>query len=418
MEPVSCYHPPMPKILYYDCFAGISGDMHMAALLDAGVEEDFLRTELEKLPVSGEFELIISRDSKNGISGRRVDVKTRESRHHRNLEDITGIIREARYGREVESLALKIFRLIAEAEAAVHGKPVNEVHFHEVGAVDSIVDIVAAAVCIDALAPDRILSRPPELGGGFVQTAHGNLPVPAPATLELLKSAPVHLGGTASEATTPTGAAILAAVVDEFAAAPSLLPRTVGYGIGHRDCDIPNVLRVVLGEAAPAVGTDGTAPVVPGDAEQTVNLVIQCTIDDMNPELYDDLVERLFDDGALDVYLTPIIMKKTRPGVELTVVCTEEKGLEISETIFTSSSSIGLRIQKAEKHMLKREEQTAATPFGPVQVKTAFLNGRAVNSKAEYRDCKERAREHGVTVEEVRRAALNAVRAAEDSSTP
>lgn len=384
--------------------------MHTAALLDAGVEEDFLRAELNKLPVSGEFELLISRRSKNGLSGTMVDVKTKEISHHRNLEDITGIIREARYALKVEKTALEIFRLIAEAEAAVHGKPVDEVHFHEVGAVDSIVDIVAAAVCIDALAPDRILSRPPELGEGFVHTAHGKLPVPAPATLELLKSVPVHAGGADSESTTPTGAAILAAVVDAFTTAPSIIPRTIGYGIGHKNFDIPNVLRVVLGEEAPAkgaaLGGPRSAPI--GDAERTVNLVIECTIDDMDPELYDDLVERLFDDGALDVYLTPIIMKKTRPAVELTVVCTDDKREIISETIFTESSSIGLRIREVEKHMLKREEQTVSTPFGPVRVKTAFFKSRVVNRKAEYRDCKERAREHGVTVEEVRRAAVNA----------
>ena len=390
----------MPRILYYDCFAGISGDMHTAALFDAGVEEDFLRAELNKLPVSDEFELVISRDSKNGISGTRVDVKTKETRHHRNLEDITGIIREARYGLKVEKLALEIFRLIAEAEAAVHGKTVEEVHFHEVGAVDSIVDIVAAAVCIDALAPERIISRPPEIGGGFVKTAHGKLPVPAPATLELLKSAPVHLGGTDSEATTPTGAAILAAVVDDFCADPLLVPKSVGYGIGHKDFTIPNMLRVVLGEEAAETDI--------GDTEPAGNLVIECTIDDMDPELYDDLVERLFADGALDVYLTPIIMKKTRPAVELTVVCSEMEKAKIAETIFTYSSSIGLRVRGVQKYMLKRTEQTVSTPFGTIRIKTAFFNGRSVNRKAEYQDCKERAREHDVTVEEVRRAALEA----------
>ena len=396
----------MAKILCYDCFAGISGDMNAAALLDAGVEEGYLRKELSKLPIAGEFSLEILNEKKMGIAGKRFIVHAEETEHGRGLREIEQIIGQAGYAAAVESTALRIFRCLGEAEAKVHGTDIDTVHFHEVGAVDSIVDIVSAAICIDALGVDRIVSSPPELGGGFVQAAHGLLPVPAPATLEILNSIPVRRGGVDFEATTPTGAAILAVFADSFEEKGVIIPRAVGYGIGSRGASIPNVLRVVLGEEAEAT-EHGTVPAV-GDMETAANIIVECTIDDMDPELYDNCMDRLFQMGALDVYLTPVFMKKNRPGIALRVLCGSEDREKIVRTILLHTTTIGVRVMKVDKYMLPREEETVVTKYGTVRIKTSLFRGEAVRRKPEYDDCKKAAEEHGVGIQEVRRAAMRA----------
>jgi pyridinium-3,5-bisthiocarboxylic acid mononucleotide nickel chelatase len=268
------------KILYYDCFSGISGDMNLAAIIDLGVDPDYLRAELAKLGLDHEFELKVGADSRKGICGTRVDVLLKDHHHHahrhvpkehgggdghhgegdsghqhrgdRNLRDIEGIITASSLSRQVKDTSLAIFGKVAAAEARVHGKGIYEVHFHEVGATDSIVDIVGAAICFHRLGVDAVWSSPVELGGGFVRCAHGMMPVPAPATVELLAGIPTSRGAVPSETTTPTGAAILAALVDQFTATPQLVTEKTAYGIGHRDTEIPNVLRVQL--ATPAAG--------------------------------------------------------------------------------------------------------------------------------------------------------------------
>ena len=243
------------KILYYDCFAGISGDMNLGAMLDIGVDKDHLVNELSKLNMNHEFEIKTSKELRKGIEGTKVDVVLKhehehehEHHHHRNLKDIENIINSSSVNDNVKALSLSMFKKVAQAEAKVHGKPVYEVHFHEVGAVDSIVDIVGAAICLDYLKADKIICSPVELGAGFVKCAHGIMPVPAPATVEILKGIPVKSGIVPFETTTPTGAAILAVNVHEFSDMKDFIIEKTGYGIGSRDTDIPNVLRVYLGK--------------------------------------------------------------------------------------------------------------------------------------------------------------------------
>jgi len=385
------------KILYYDCFSGISGDMNLGALIDLGVNKDYIINELSKLNIAG-YKIEVSTDNRKGITGTRVDVMldTADSHHHhehRNLKDIETIIDNSLLSDKVKSLSKNIFLKVAEAEAKVHGKPIKEVHFHEVGAVDSIVDIVGAAIALDYLKVHKIFASPVELGGGFVKCAHGIFPVPAPATSEILKNVPVKMGAVNFETTTPTGAAILAATVSEFTEKMEFKINKVSYGIGHRDTEIPNVLRVYLGEI-----NDGTIhkKSIEKDLEEAV--IIECNIDDMNPELYDYTIERLFSSGAMDVFLTPIIMKKGRPGIKLTVLCSESLELDLTNIMLRETTTLGVRKYLTQKTMLKREGSTINTKYGEVRIKTSFLNGEIIKVKPEYEDCKRIAYEKNMPI--------------------
>ena len=420
------------NILYYDCFSGISGDMNMAALIDLGVDPQYLRSELSKLKLSG-YELKISRDVRHAISGTRVDVvllenhqkahnhshghqqgqeqehvhihepsgdhdpsdKSNHGHVHRNLDDIRTIVNKSGLNELVKNLSVRMFEVIAKAEARVHGTSIERIHFHEVGAVDSIVDIVGAAICLDYLQVDRVMASTVEVGGGFVRCAHGTMPVPAPATAEILKGAPVRMGTVSQETTTPTGAAILASNVDEFTDHKQMSIRKIGYGIGHKKFEIPNILRVYLGsEVEPG----------PGKGYQTNKAVeISSNIDDMNPEYYEHVMNQLFDAGADEVYITPVIMKKTRPANLLSVLCREEKEEEISRVLFRHTSTLGLRRKSVDKSELERREETKQTRFGQVSVKTAYLDGKLLKYKPEYDDCKGIAREHNKSIQEVYR---------------
>jgi uncharacterized protein (TIGR00299 family) protein len=381
------------QVLYYDCFSGISGDMHLGAMLDLGVDPDGLIAELGLLELEG-YEIKVSPDQRKGISGTRVDVLMDDSLHHghRNLKDIAGIIEGSRLGEPVIRRSMTMFRKLAEAEARVHGKTVDEIHFHEVGAVDSIVDIVGAAICIEALKPDRILSSPVELGGGFVKCAHGTFPVPAPATAEILSGIPVKTGAVEKETTTPTGAVILACNVDEFKAMEGLRITKTAYGIGQRDHDIPNVLRVYLAE---------TADRDLDDLDSMDAVIVECNIDDMNPELYGFVMEKLFDSGADDVFITPIIMKKARPANKLSVLCHPSKEDDIVRAVLSHTTSLGLRTYPVNKVLLEREFTKVSTRFGEVTLKTAIYQGRRLRSKPEYEDCIRLAREHKVPVQDI-----------------
>jgi uncharacterized protein (TIGR00299 family) protein len=391
------------KILYYDCFSGISGDMNLGALVDLGVAPEYLAEELKKLKLDG-YKINFSEAQRKGITGTQVDVVLAQGHHHghehdehshhershRNLHDIAHIIRDSELSAPVKKMSLDIFQLVALAESKIHAKPVDEVHFHEVGAIDSIVDIVGAAICIDFLKPDRIIASPVEMGGGFVHCAHGVFPVPAPATLEIMKDKPMKLGATPFETATPTGVAILVALADEFTETPAFTISKTGYGIGHRDTDIPNVLRVCLGE------TDRKTP------ENTVDAVIlECNIDDMNPEYYTYIIEQLFASGADDVFLQHIVMKKTRPAVLLSVLCSPEKATELEHILFTETSTMGVRYHTVKKKMLARKITTVDTPWGPVRVKAAFYQNQALKSKPEYDDCAAIARQNGLHIEQV-----------------
>jgi len=378
------------KILYYDCFSGISGDMNLGAMIDIGIDKDFLADELNKLNLKG-WEMIVNRDQRHGIGGTRVSIRqTRHEHAHRHLEDVEEIIGGTSLDDSVKKLSLKIFMKVAEAEAKVHGIPVEEVHFHEVGAVDSIIDIVGAAICYNALKVDRVYVSVVELGGGMVQCDHGKLPVPAPATVEILKGIPVRTGGVDFEATTPTGAAIIAALGTDFNTREPLRLGKTGYGVGQKDHhNVPNLLRVSLGESDTDIHTGHDA------------LLIECNIDDMNPEIYEYLTEKLFRAGASDVFCTSLIMKKGRPGTGLHVICEESSADSIREIIFSESTSIGIRTIPFRKDTLIRKLETVKSKYGDIRLKRSFFKGREVSCKPEYEDCKRIAAEKGIPIKEV-----------------
>ncbi len=382
------------KILYYDCFSGISGDMHLGAMIDLGVDPEHLLSQLQLLKLD-EWEIRISKDQRKGISGTRLDVLVKDpgkdSKIHRNLEDISNIINESKLAEAIKARSLRMFKKLAEAEARIHGKKVEEVHFHEVGAVDSIVDIVGAAICIEYLRPDRIMASEVELGGGFVKCAHGTFPVPAPATAEILTGIPVRSGAAQHEMTTPTGALILACNVDEFAPMEGIKVSKTAYGIGHRDPEIPNVLRVYIAERDSGLDS----------ADHEKACVLECNIDDMNPEMYGYVMDTLFDLGADDVFITPIIMKKARPASKLSVLCSSDRRQALTEALLTHTTSLGVRNYQVEKTMLQREFTKLMTSYGEVTIKTAVYKGRKLKSKPEYDDCVRLAREHGIPVSQI-----------------
>jgi uncharacterized protein (TIGR00299 family) protein len=411
------------KILYYDCFSGISGDMNLGALIDVGVPENYLVSELKKLNISG-YEIEINKDMRKGIFGTKVNVLLKEGgqqqhidhehehehnndhshehahdhhhvneshmHHHRGLKEIEEIIHQSALSEKVKKMSMDIFMQVARAEAKVHNKPIYEVHFHEVGAIDSIIDTVGAAIAIDYLKVDKIICSSIELGGGFVKCAHGMIPVPAPAVVEILQDVPVKSGKVQFETTTPTGAAILKALADEYSDNKNFSMKKVGYGIGQRDTDIPNVLRVFLAETKENIKLDVETA-----------YVLECNIDDMNPEFYDYIIDGLFEKGAADVFLTPIIMKKGRPAVKLSVLVKNETCEAIEEFIFCETSTLGFRKYQVEKNMLKRDFHKLDTKFGSVTIKNGYYNGKKVKSKPEYSDCKELALKNGVGLKEI-----------------
>jgi hypothetical protein len=296
-----------------------------------------------------------------------------------------------------------MFKIVAEAEAKVHGMPIEEVHFHEVGAIDSIIDIVAAAAAIEYLKPDRIISFPPELGGGFVNCAHGRIPVPAPATAEILSGVPTRRGLVQKETTTPTGAAILKANVDEFVETASFSATGTGYGVGTRELRVPNLLRVFLAETAEQpLHQDGMD--TPGGAEETEALMLECNIDDMNPELYDHVLSRLYGAGVKEAFLTPIQMKKNRPAIILTTMILRKDRNRIMELIFRETTTAGIREYPVRQTMLRRSIETLDTEYGPVRVKNLFYNGSCISRKPEYDDLKALSDSRNVPLKEIYRS--------------
>jgi hypothetical protein len=389
------------KILYYDCFAGISGDMNLGAMLDLGVDQKYLLKELGKLPVDS-YKIKVHKDKRGGITGTKVDVivppqKKTSSWHtlkKRTFRDITGMIKQSNLSAKVKKISLDIFTRLARAEGKIHGYKIEDVHFHEVGAIDSIVDIVGAAICLDYLKVDKIFSSPIQVGSGIINCSHGTFPVPAPATAEILQDIPIKTGLVPFEATTPTGAAIIASTAAYFTEKIDFTPQKIGYGLGSKDSPIPNVLRLYLGEiSVDALKAD--------DPETGEAVIIECNIDDMNPELYDALMERLFAAGAHDVFLTPIIMKKSRPAVMVSVLCDVGKQKAIEKVFWLNSSTFGLRSYKVAKSMLRRETVKVKTKYGEITVKSGYLNERIIKSKPEYEDCKRLAKENGVTIQDI-----------------
>jgi uncharacterized protein (TIGR00299 family) protein len=378
------------KIISYDCFSGISGDMNLGAMIDLGVDKTYLIGELNKLNLKG-WELIVQKDQRHGITGTKVTVKqTRHEHAHRHLQDIEKIINDSSLDNKTKELSRKIFMKIATAEASVHGISIEKVHFHEVGAVDSIIDVVGAAICFNALKVDGVHVSTVELGSGFVKCDHGKLPVPAPATAEIIKGIPVKKGGVDFEATTPTGAAILAALGTDFSTDLPVKIEKTAYGVGQKDHhDVPNLLRIFLGETISDQGSGHEA------------LHLECNIDDMNPEFFEYISERLFKAGASDVFYSNIIMKKGRPGIVLNVICETELAVTVKNIIFTESTSLGVRTFPFRKDTLVRKFETLQTIYGDITVKRSFYKEKEVSCKPEYEECRKIAAEKGIPVKEV-----------------
>jgi pyridinium-3,5-bisthiocarboxylic acid mononucleotide nickel chelatase len=378
------------KILYYDCFSGISGDMNLGAMIDLGIEENYLVEELNKLNLSN-WKLDVVKDQRHGIKGTKVTVKqTRHEHAHRHLSDVEKIINSSSLNENVKELSKKIFMKVAVAEAFVHGIPIEKVHFHEVGAIDSIIDIVGAAICYNALNVDEVHVSLVELGGGMVRCDHGKLPVPAPATAEIMKGIPSKRGGVDFEATTPTGAAILSALGKVFNSNQGLKILKTAYGVGQKDHpDVPNLLRVFLAEPEERSEKGHEA------------LQIECNIDDMNPEFYEYVSERLFAAGASDVFLTNILMKKGRPGIILNVILEKENEDIIKEILFSETTTLGLRTFPFIKNTLTRTFEVFRTSLGDITVKRSFLKEKEVSFKPEYEECRKIAAKLGIPVKEV-----------------
>ncbi len=386
------------SVAYFDCFSGASGDMLLGALLDAGLSIDDLRAELGKLPLAG-YEIRAERRLQRGLSGTKLSVILNEAeQHHRHLDDITAILASAGLPPSDVARGLAIFRRLGRAEAKVHGTTIDEVHFHEVGAVDSIVDIVGFVIGIRLLGIERIFSSPLSLGSGWIKSAHGLLPVPVPATLEILSEAGVPTRPTEAqtELVTPTGAAILSELA-EFRQPPLRL-RKIGYGLGSKELPWLNAVRVWLGEIA----GDGS----PGQEESVV--VLECNIDDMTGEALGYALERLFEAGALDAWFTPIQMKKNRPAVKLSVLARPEDGERLGRLLLEETSTLGVRSLAWGRQVAGRQSLTVETPWGTARAKVKLLDGRPAGVAPEYEDCARLAHAAGVPLARVYAAVVAA----------
>jgi len=379
------------KIAYFDAFSGISGDMVIGALLDLGLSLDLLKAECSKLPLTG-YTLHQSERVHSGIRAIKFDVSINTQQHERSFRSIADMLEASPLSMAVKTTALRVFTRLAEAEAHVHNTSVADVHFHEVGAVDSILDIVGAAIGFEALEIQAMYASPLPMGSGFVSSRHGTLPVPGPATTELVKGMPVRFEDGQSELVTPTGAAILAALAQS---GPPLFSITqVGYGAGARTLsDRPNVLRVCLGH-----------PVSGVQHEQL--LVLETNIDDLNPEWYEYVMERLFAAGARDVFFSSVQMKKNRPGIFLWVLCAPQDQGQLSGIIFNETSTLGIRSYPVDRLALRREQKEVQTKYGLVKVKIAYQPNGQVNCAPEYDDCKRLAQEKNIALKLVYEAAL------------
>ncbi len=389
------------KILYFDCFSGISGDMVLGAMADAGVDIKSIKKELKKLDLKG-YDLKVSRVKRKGIKGTKLDVIVDEKKHlhHTSYKDIKRMIERSRLSQRVKEDSLSIFKNIAEAEAKIHRTSVDNVHFHEVGAVDSIVDVVGAAICINILNPDIILSSPINTGMGMVKTEHGILPVPAPATAEMLKGFPSYSSDIRFELATPTGVGIITTIAKARNTIPNMKTSAIGYGAGSKDfTDSPNLLRIMIGETTPSTPLFKKGGM--GGFEQDSITVIESNIDDMNPQFYDQIMNRLFKEGALDVFLTPIIMKKNRPAVKITLISEIDNANNLVDILLSETTSFGLRMYKTERVKLKREMKVIKTEYGNAKVKIGKRNSKIIKVVPEYEDCKRIAEEKGIPIKDI-----------------
>jgi uncharacterized protein (TIGR00299 family) protein len=407
----------MARTLYLDCFAGASGDMLVGAMLDCGLDFELLRGELLKLGVEG-YELGLRRVDRSGISAAKFDVHlagephSHERRHshehphghnpqshHRSLSEIKQVISSSKLGEQIKGRAQAIFQRIGEAESKIHDIPVEAVHFHEVGAIDSIVDIVGACVAFDAMKIERIISSPLHLGSGTFQCAHGTYPVPGPATAELLKGVPVYSKDVEGELVTPTGAAIISTLAEGYGPMPMMRIEKVGYGAGTRDYPkFPNALRVIIGELEEDA-----------DRTPTTVTVIEANIDDLNPQVFGYLMEKALAAGALDIFYTPAQMKKNRPGVLLTLLCEPADRERMCDLIFRETTTLGVRYRNEQREILTREFVTVETEYGPIRIKISRAkDGQVMNASPEFEDCRAAAEKHQVGLRDAQTAALKA----------
>lgn len=387
------------KILYIDAFSGISGDMFLGALVDLGVDLAQLKNQLGQLALRG-YQLTSSKVHKKGLAATKVDVELTPglAQEFRHWPEIRPLISESTLPEALKADSFRVFERLVQAEARVHGVPPEEVHFHELAVQDTIVDIVGAVIGVHSLGVDRIISSPLNLGQGRIRTAHGEYPVPGPAVLQLLVGYPAYSTDCGFELTTPTGAAIATTLAAEFGPLPAMRVAGVGYGAGTRELPhSPNVLRLVLGEASTS-----------GEEDQVT--VIETNIDDMNPEFYPPIMERLLGLGALDVALTPIIMKKGRPGTRLSVLAEEKDQERLTLALFEESSTLGVRFYPVRRRKLSRVEQPVPTPYGPVKVKVGLSDGRPIQLAPELEDCYRLARERNLPLKEIYEAAQAAAR--------
>ncbi len=383
------------KTLYFDCFAGASGDMILGAMIAAGVDQEVFRGQLSLLDVSGysiDFEIV----DRSGISSTHARVQTKHEHTHRHLGDILKIINDSRLSAGVKDRAGKIFSRLAAAEAQVHNLPVGKVHFHEVGALDAIIDVVGAAICFELLHIGHFVSSPLHVGRGTVEMDHGRFPVPPPAVAELLKGVPMYATEIEGELVTPTGAAIITTVCTEYGPIPRFKLERTGYGAGTRQYEkFPNTLRVLIGE--------GDAPA--GDEKL---LVLETNIDDMSPKVFGYVIERALELGALDCYFTPVQMKKDRPGVLLSVLCQIADREAFMQLLFEETTTLGIRSYEVDRRALERQTVRVETQYGPIDVKVARLGEKVVNAMPEYEQCRQAARAASVPLRVVEEAARTA----------
>ena len=360
------------RILYFDIVNGISGDMTIATLLDLGISKEVFLEEINKLNLGDEFNINIQEENEDGIVGTKVEVITKEVNAHRHLSDIYEIIDKSSLNEYVKENAKKIFMVIAEAEAKVHGTTIDKIHFHEVGAIDSIVDVVSACILVDLLCVDKIYATTVPVGSGFVKCDHGIMPVPAPATIEILKDVPIKLNTVKGECTTPTGAAIIKTLCDDFVDVLELEVKQIGYGIGHKKFEIPNILRTVLGVKK---------------KEEFIYEII-ANIDDMSSEVYSYIYEKFINDGALDIYTQSIYMKKNRPAIKLCILCKEDDLNKFIDLMILQTSTFGIRYSKYNRVTLDRKFTKIETEYGKITVKLGYYNGQLIRITPEYEDCK------------------------------
>lgn len=385
------------RICYFDCFAGAAGDMIVAAMLDAGLDFEYLKGQLSALKLDN-VDVKVSETKRGGLRAQQFIPVMAEEEHHRNLDDIRKVIGDSGIGDKAKGTAVAIFARLAQAEGAVHGKEVGDIHFHEVGALDSIMDIVSAAIGLDALGIEKVYCSTLSVGGGTVKTAHGVLPVPAPATAELLRGVPAVGGPIDKELLTPTGAAILTTVAEQFCPLPEMKIESIGYGAGTLECDeFPNVVRLIIGEAVAAAEANA----------DTVRL-LETNIDDVSGEVIGSAMDKLFENGALDVFTTAIAMKQNRPAVKLSVICETGDVQKLERVIFEAGLTFGIRRQTLERSKLSREFVTVTTGFGDIKIKVGKLADKVVNVKPEFGDCRRASKEHDVAVKTVTEAAMRA----------